>query len=145
MECSEISKICSHYHVSYDPLLDEVIDHPSKFNLTSNKDKMFAKCGDYLKLEKKNIWLQFHYENFARCRLVAYVEDNFFKIWSIISTPKRIRLASRTLEFINERINEAQSNLSLYAVDIWPVAQQFWKKMKERKIIVNFEKYEIKI
>ena len=53
MECSEISKTWSHYHVSYDPLLDEVLYHPSKFNLSSNEDKMFAKCGDYLKLGKK--------------------------------------------------------------------------------------------
>ena len=106
-------------------------------------DKKYARCGDYLKLDKKNIWLQFHFENFERCRLVAYIEDDFFKIWSIISTPKRAGLATRTLEFINEKIKEYGCSLTLYVVDVWPVAQEFWKKMKERNIIVDFENYEI--
>jgi len=35
--------------------------------------------------------------------------------------------------------------LNLYAVDVWPVAQEFWKKMKDRRIIVDFEKYETTI
>ena len=145
MECYEISKTWSHHFIAYDPLLDEVLKSPSKFKLCNKKDEKLVKCGDYLKLDKKNIWLQFHYEYFARCRLVAYIEENFFKIWSIVSTPKRIGLASRTLEFIKQRISEAHSNLNLYAVDVWSVAQEFWKKMKDRRIIVDFEKYETTI
>ena len=104
MECSELSTIWSHHYITYDPLLDEVLECPAKFKLRSKKDKMSSKHGDYLKLDKKNIWLQFHYKNFARCRLVAYIEGGFFKIWSIISTPKRAGLATSTLEFINEKI-----------------------------------------
>ncbi|TFG30162.1 MAG: hypothetical protein EU532_01620 [Promethearchaeota archaeon] len=142
MECYEISTIWSHHYITYDPLLDEVLECPAKFKLRSKKDKFFARCGDYLKLDKKNIWLQFHYENFARCRLVAYIEDDFFKIWSIISTPKRAGIATRTLEFINEKIKEMGCNLDLYVVDVWPVAQEFWKKMKKRNLIMDFENYE---
>lgn len=142
MECYEISKTWNNYHFTYDPLLDEILQNPSIYNL-SNKEKKYAKCGDYLKLGKKNIWLQFHYENRTRCRLVAYIEEDLFKIWSIMSTPKRIGLGTRTLEFLNKKFNEAGCNLNLYIVDVWPIAKCFWDKMKQRNLITDFEVAEV--
>ena len=142
MECSEISIIWKIYHFTYDPLLDDVLRDPSKFKL-NNKEKKYAKCGDYLKLGVKNIWLQFHYENFTRCRLVAYLEGDLFKIWSIVSTPKRIGLGSRTLEFLNQKFIGSVSKLKLFIVDVWPVEKGFWDKMKQRNLITDFEVSEI--
>ena len=138
MECSEISKIWNNYHISYDPLLDDVLSNHSKFRLNNN-EKKYAKCGDYLKLEEKNIWLQFHYEDFKRTRLVAYIEGDEFKIWSIVSTPKKIGLGSRTLEFLNQKFLESCCNLKLFIVDVWPVAKGFWDKMKQRRLITGYE------
>lgn len=142
MECSEISKTWNNYHFIYDPLLDDVLHHPSKFKL-NNKEKKYAKCGDYLKIGRKNIWLQFHYKEFTRCRLVAYIEGDLFKIWSIVSTPKRRGLGSRTLEFLNQKLIESGSNLKVFIVDVWPIAKGFWDKMKQRKLITDFEVAEI--
>lgn len=144
MECYEIPKTWHNYHFTYDPLLDHVIQNPSKFNL-NNKEKKYAKYGDYLKLGGKNIWLQFHYENSSRCRFVAYIEGDLFKIWSIISTPKRRGLGSRTLEFLNQKLIESGSNLKLFIVDVWPVAKGFWDKMKQRNLITDFEVSEITV
>jgi len=141
LECSEISKTWHNYHFSYNSLLDDVLQDPSKFKL-NNKEKKYAKCGDYLKLGGKNIWLQFHYEDFTRCRLVAYLEGGLFKIWSIVSTPKRIGLGSRTLEFLNQKLSE-RCKLKLFIVDVWPVAKGFWDKMKQRNLITDFEVAEI--
>ena len=138
MECSENSKTWNNYHFSYDPLLDYVIQNPLKFKL-NNKEKKYSKCGDYLKLGEKNIWLQFHYENFSRSRLVAYIEGDLFKIWSIVSTPKRKGLGSRTLEFLNQQFIESGCNLKIFIVDVWPVAKGFWDKMKQRNLITDFE------
>jgi len=142
MECYEIPKTWHNYHFTYDPLLDHVIQNPSKFKL-NNKEKKYAKCGDYLKLGGKNIWLQFHYENSSRCRFVAYIEGDLYKIWSIISTPKRRGLGSRTLEFLNQKLIESGCNLKLFIVDVWPVAKGFWDKMKQRNLITDFEVSEI--
>ncbi len=144
MECSEISKIWNNYNISYDPLLDDVLSNHSKFKI-NNKEKNYAKCGDYLKLGEKNIWLQFHYENFTRCRLVAYIEGEKFKIWSIVSTPKKIGLGSRTLEFLNQMFLDSGCKLKLFIVDVWPVAKGFWDKMKQRSLITDYEVSECHI
>jgi hypothetical protein len=142
MECYEVPKTWENYHFTYDPLLDQVLQNPFKFTL-NNKEKKYAESGDYLKLAEKNIWLQFHYENFSRTRLVAYIEGDLFKIWSIVSTPKKRGLGSRTLEFLNKKFIELACNLKLYVVDVWPVAKGFWDKMKQRKFITDFEMSEI--
>jgi len=142
MECYKVPKTWQNYHFTYDPILDDVIQNPSKFSL-NDKEKKYAERGDYLKLEEKNIWLQFHYDDFTRCRLVAYIEEDLFKIWSIVSTPKRIGLGSRTLEFLNQKFSESACNLKLYVVEVWTVAKGFWDKMKHRDLITDFEVSEI--
>jgi hypothetical protein len=144
LECSEISKTWNNYHLSYDPLLDDILSNHSKFKLNT-QEKKYAECGDYLKLGDKNIWLQFHYEHFERCRLVAYIEGDILKIWSIVSTPKRTGLGSRTLEFLNQKILESGCNLKLFIVDVWPVAKGFWDKMEKRNLITGYEVSEITI
>jgi hypothetical protein len=144
LECSEISKTWNNYQISYDSLLDEVLSNHSKYKL-NDKEREDAKSGDYLKLSEKNIWLQFHYEDFARTRLVAYIEGDLFKIWSIVSTPKRIGLGSRTLEFLNQKFLASGCELKLFIVDVWPVAKVFWDKMKERNLISDYEVSECHI
>ena len=146
MECSEISisRTWNNHYINYDPLLDEVLSNHSKYKL-NDKEKKYAKCGDYLKLGEKNIWLQFHYEDLTRTRLVAYIEGDSFRIWSILSTPKRIGLGSRTLEFLNQKIFETGCKLKLFIVDVWPVAKGFWDKMKKRSLITDYEVSECPI
>ena len=138
LECYEPINNFNLYDVDYDSFLDDVLKNSEEFMIKS-KEKSYVKCGDYLKLGEKNIWLQFHYKNFMRCRMVGFFDNNCFKIWSMISTPQKEGLGTRTLEIMNEKFKEIGKNILLCAIEVFPTALDFWKKMKSRNLIHDYE------
>ncbi|TFG07198.1 MAG: hypothetical protein EU539_05585 [Promethearchaeota archaeon] len=141
MECQKVSNNFVHSELYIDPVLEEVLIDPCQYKI-DEMERAHVDSGDYLNLRNKCLWLVFYFEHQARCRIAAYIQDGFFVIWSMVSTPQRKGVGSRTLKLLNQKFKEKECELGIRVVDVWPSAKLFWKKMKKRDLITGFKEYK---